>query len=110
MILMKSSLFQCFTNCWCMQGTGEYFFPTVSVDDNNLLGEGVPKPQYKKYRVFVQSTGSGARYLPAGSLLLYEQVNNKIMVSLGKYHAWALKPGVYEPMKECLTDVLGKAY
>ena len=60
------------------QDTGEYLSPTVSVDvlyENNLLGEGVQNPRYRKYRIFVQSTGSGARYLPSGSLLLYEQVN-----------------------------------
>ena len=60
-----------------MQDTDECFFPTVSVGvlyDNNLLGKGVQNPRYRKYRVFVQSTGSGARYLPAGSCVLFEQV------------------------------------
>ena len=62
-----------------MQKTGELFLPNVTIDvlyDNNLLGEGIRRPdrEYKKYRVFIQSTGSGARHLPAESLLLYEQV------------------------------------
>ena len=39
-----------------------------------LIGEGVKRPTFEDYRVFVQSTGSGARHLPIGSMVLYEHV------------------------------------
>jgi hypothetical protein len=35
-------------------------------------GEGIKKPKLKKYRVFVQSKGIGARPLGPNSLVLYE--------------------------------------
>ena len=38
----------------------------------NFGGIKVPKPHLKSYRVFVRDTGSGARHLRAGSMLLYE--------------------------------------
>ena len=57
-----------------MQDTCEYFTSKLPHDKLSLYGEGVRKPDYGKYKVFVQSTGSGARHLPAGSFLLYEQV------------------------------------
>lgn len=59
------------------QNTGKCFSPNVALSvlyENDLLGEGVQKPGYKNYQLFVQSTGSGARHLPAKSVLLYEKV------------------------------------
>ena len=44
------------------------------------LGENASHP--KGYRLFVQTTGSGTRHLPGGSLLLYDTKNVHIKFSL----------------------------
>ena len=42
---------------------------------NPLIGHKIPRPSHEEYYdIFVQSTGSGARHLPAGSRLLYSKV------------------------------------
>ena len=61
-----------------IQDTRRYYTPTTDcsvLQQCGLIGEGVRKPTFERYKVFVQSTGSGARHLPIGSMLLYEHVN-----------------------------------
>ena len=61
-----------------IQKTGKYYTPTADYsvrEQCGLIGEGVKKPTFERYEVFVQSTGSGARYLPINSTILYEHVN-----------------------------------
>ena len=64
-----------------------YFFtpgPDVipeTLQQYRLLGEGVKRPTLDDYIVFVQSTGSGARHLPAGSRLLYDQVSYSVQTN-----------------------------
>lgn len=48
-----------------------YVGPKV-VKDVGVPGYRIENPNIKGYKVFVQSTGSGARHLKAGSYLLYE--------------------------------------
>lgn len=48
-----------------------YVGPKV-VKQVGVPGDRIERPNVKGYRVFVQSTGSGARHLSAGSYLLYE--------------------------------------
>ena len=58
-----------------MQETGELFSPGVDPEELiriGFLGEKITQPNLKKHKVFIQSTGSGARHLPGGSTLLYE--------------------------------------
>ena len=60
-----------------MQETEKFFTPTADssvLEQCGVIGEGVKRPKFEGYRVFVQSTGSGARHLPIGSMLLYEHV------------------------------------
>ena len=58
-----------------LQNSGDFFSPTVdtkTLKKRGFLGERVSRPKVDGYRLFVQSTGLGARHLPAGSMILYE--------------------------------------
>ena len=55
-----------------MQGHNELLSPNVDTKSNPLIGSKIAKPDNEDFQVFVQSTGSGARHLPAGSMLLYK--------------------------------------
>ena len=60
-----------------MQESKKYFNPGIGpgpkkLCNRKLLSERVLRPSLDKYRLFVQSTGSGARHLARGSILLYE--------------------------------------
>ena len=71
-------LFYSFQTCICIQETGKYYTPTAGssvLQQCGLIGEGVKRPTFEDYRMFVQSTGSGARHLPINSTILYEQVS-----------------------------------
>ena len=64
---------------YIMQETDSEIFLTPTAGSSvleqcGLIGKGVKRPTFEDYRVFVQSTGSGARHLPIGSLVLYEHV------------------------------------
>ena len=64
-------------NSRSLQASGEYFTPGVDsriLKEESLLGEGVTKEGFGDiYRIFVQSKGSGARHLAAGTCLVYEE-------------------------------------
>ena len=48
-----------------------------------LYGEGVARSSFgDRYRVFVQSFGSGARHLPRGSWILYFNSDNQVAIDL----------------------------
>lgn len=62
----------CYNQC-SLQETEEYITgPEAHKKSGVAPGERVQRPHLSKYKVFVQSKGSGARHLSAGSLLLYE--------------------------------------
>ena len=53
----------------------EFYSPGVdwaTLQQHHLGGLKVSKPDFKSYRVFIRSTGSGTRHLAAGGMLLYE--------------------------------------
>jgi hypothetical protein len=55
-----------------------------------LYGEGIARSSFgDQYRVFIQSFGSGARYLPRGSSILYnyseDQVTSLSYICLSKF-------------------------
>ena len=57
-----------------LQKTGKYYHldaDSGTLRKNNLLGEGVTPQKIMKYKVFVQSMGSGVRHLKTGTDLLY---------------------------------------
>ena len=63
-----------------IQKTGKYYISTANssvLQQCGLIGEGVKRPTFENYRMFVQSTGSGARHLPINSTVLYEQVTSE---------------------------------
>ena len=65
-----------------IQDTGKYYTPTADssiLQQCGLIGEGVKRPTFKNYRMFVQSTGSGARHLAINSTILYEQVRSELI-------------------------------
>ena len=65
-----------------LQKTGKYYTPTADssvLKQCGLIGEGLKRPTFESYRVFVQSTGSGARHLAINSTILYEYVNYDII-------------------------------
>ena len=46
-----------------------------------LYGEGITRSSFgDRYRVFIQSFGSGARCLPGGSWILYFKVDNQVQL------------------------------
>ena len=62
------------------QNSEEWFrFKEVLSEEGKLYGEGIARNKFgQRYRVFIQSFGSGARHLPGGSSILYnygDQVN-----------------------------------
>ena len=46
-----------------------------------LYGEGIARSSFgKKYRVFIQSFGSGARHLPGDTYILYNHVDQVVTI------------------------------
>lgn len=76
--------------CLCsdiLQESGKFFKPGIGprpkeICSKKLCGERVLRPSLDKYRLFVQSTGSGARHLAQGSILLYEVAKSIISLLL----------------------------
>ena len=69
-----------------LQDTGKLLTP--GIDSNELRrmgfkGEGIKRSKFdEKYRVFVQSKGSGARHLAHDSYIIYEQQVKMHILSL----------------------------
>ena len=77
-----------------IQKTGKYYTPTadsIVLQQCGLIGEGVKKPTFKNYSMFVQSTGSGARHLPINSTILYEQVKSEPICII--FNPWRMREG-----------------
>lgn len=57
---------------------------------NEFYGEGIPRRRFgEHYNVFIQSFGSGARYLPKGSSILYnhgDQVGTNYFSHVNYFH------------------------
>lgn len=52
-----------------------------------LYGEGIARNSFReKYRVFIQSFGSGARYLPRDSYILYNRGDDQVAISVLHEH------------------------
>ena len=72
-----------------MQVTKRFFTPdldTKALEESGLKGEGVRRPDVgDKYRIFVQSQGSGARHLAADTYLLYDD-EKQVMVLYAPSH------------------------
>jgi hypothetical protein len=51
-------------------------------DIKKFYGEGVIRSSFgDQYRVFIQSFGSGARHLPRGSSILYNDSEDQVLIS-----------------------------
>ena len=51
------------------------FSPGIDIEGmrkHQLVGNIVNRPKYKGFKVFVQSTGLGARHLKGGTMILYQ--------------------------------------
>ena len=59
----------------------------VTVGRLKLYGEGIARNYFgHQYRVFIQSFGSGTRYLPRGSSFLYNHCDDQVSILLKIIH------------------------
>lgn len=59
-----------------MQGE-ELFSPGIDAEGlrkHQLVGNEVSRPKYRGFKVFVESTGIGARHLKGGTMILYQVI------------------------------------
>ena len=58
----------------------------VGAERDRLYGEGIPRKRFGyQHMVFIQSFGSGARYLPRGTYILYNHSDSQVVISYLNY-------------------------